>query len=99
MTLLDLAQGAPVAGMTDVLLGLGLPGVVVLALGLVVRVLYNRVSEDAAYHRERADRLEAKVQELTDAYRTEYAGTIAKATDAIADAMTALDSIRQDRRR
>ena len=99
MTLLDLAQGAPVAGMTDVLLGLGLPGVVVLALGLVVRVLYNRVSEDAAYHRERADRLEAKVQELTDAYRTEYAGALKAAVEAVADAMTALDSIREGRRR
>lgn len=93
-----LGQAGAATGMTDVLLGLGLPGVVVIALGLVVRELYRRVAEDAEYHRQRGDRLEAKVQELTDAYRTEYAGTIAKATEAIADAMTALDSIREGRR-
>jgi hypothetical protein len=89
-----MAAGTP-AGMADVLLGLGLPGVVVLALGLVVRVLYNRAQEDAAYHRSRADRLEEEVRALNAAVRTEYVTTIAKATDAISDALTSLDSLRR----
>lgn len=93
----DFAQAVTTApsGMTDVLLGYGLPGVVVLALGLVVRVLYNRVAEDAAYHRQRADRLEEELSALNNTVRGEYVGTIAKATDAIADALTAIDSIRR----
>lgn len=91
-----LSQGAaPVASMTDVLLGYGLPGVVCIALGIVVRVLYNRAVDDATYHRTRADRLEEQLQALNTTVRTEYIGTIAKATDAITDALAAVDSIRR----
>ena len=86
---------APVTTMSDALLGLGLPGVVVLALGLVVRVLYNRAAEDAAYHRQRADRLEEEVRALNATVRTEYVTTISKATEAISDALHAVDAFRR----
>lgn len=86
---------SPATTMADVLLGLGLPGVVVLALGLVVRTLYNRATEDAAYHRQRADRLEEEVRALNATVRTEYITTIGKATEAISDALGALNSHRR----
>jgi hypothetical protein len=90
-----LTQAATTTGVADVLLGLGLPGVVVLALGAVVRVLYNRATEDAAYHRQRADRLEEQVRSLESAFRVEYAGTLAKATAAVADAMATIEATRR----
>jgi hypothetical protein len=52
-----------------------------------VRVLFNRITEQSARDRDRADRLEAELRALNEAVRTEYLGTLAKATDAIADAL------------
>jgi hypothetical protein len=77
------AQGA--TGVTDVLLQYGVLGVGAIVLGLAVRVLYNRVDEDRAYHRQRADRLEEELRTLNALVRGEYVATIAKATEAISD--------------
>jgi hypothetical protein len=77
------AQGVePVSG---VLLQYGVLGVAALVLGFVVRVLYSRVDEDRAYHRNRADRLEEELRSLNALVRGEYVATIAKANEAIAD--------------
>lgn len=86
---------APFTTMADVLLGLGLPGVVILALGYVARVLYTRATEDATYHRLRADRLDEELRALNATVRTEYITTISKATEAIADALGAVDTSRR----
>ena len=83
--LIYLAQAAPVTGLADVLLGLGLPGVVVLALGLTVRVLYNRVDEDRTYHRDRADKLQEELRALNATIRDEYVKGLAAATEALSD--------------
>lgn len=87
MTILGQAAGA--TSMADVLLGLGLPGVVVLALGLTVRVLYNRVDEDRAYHRNRADALQEELRALNATIRDEYVKGLAAAAEAISDFVTA----------
>jgi hypothetical protein len=88
-------DAASVTNMADVLLGLGLPGVVILALGYVARVLYTRAAEDAAYHRTRADRLDEELRALNATVRTEYITTISKATEAISDALGAVDTSRR----
>ena len=80
---------APTSGMADVLLGLGLPGVVVLALGITVRALYNRIDEDRAYHRERADRVTEELRALNTAIRDDYIRGLAAATEAISDFLKA----------
>lgn len=77
------AQGP--AGVSDVLLQYGVLGVCAIVLGVAVRVLYNRVDEDRAYHRARADRLEEELRALNVLVRGEYVATIAKATEAISD--------------
>ena len=79
------AQITPVTSMADVLLGLGLPGVVVLALGITVRVLYNRVDEDRVYHRDRADKLQEELRALNTTIRDEYVRGLAAATEALSD--------------
>lgn len=86
---------APAATMSDVLLGLGLPGVVILALLAVVKVLYGRATEEAAYHRQRADRLEEEVRVLNKTMHIEVAPLVVRATEALGDAVVALDSIRR----
>ena len=85
------AQGAttPTTSITDVLLGLGLPGVVVLALGRTVHVLYKRVDEDRAYHRDRADKLAEEVRALNATIRDDYIRGLAAATEAISDFLKA----------
>ena len=93
-----LAQLAPAgASMTDVLLGLGLPGVVMLALGWVVKTLYQRATEDATYHRTRADRLEQQLRDDNATMRTEVVPLLARATETIGDAVTALETMRRER--
>ena len=83
---MNIAQAVGTATtMVDVLLGLGLPGVVVLALGLTVRVLYNRVDEDRTYHRNRADQLQEELRALNATIRDEYVKGLAAATEAISD--------------
>lgn len=88
------AQAAitPPTGLSDVLLGLGLPGVVVLALGRTVHVLYKRVDEDRAYHRDRADKLAEEVRALNATIRDDYIRGLAAATEAISDFLKANQS-------
>lgn len=80
-----LGQAEIMTSMSDVLLGLGLPGVVMLALGLAVRALYNRIDEDRAYHRNRADKLEDELRALNITIRDEYVRGLAAAADAMGD--------------
>jgi hypothetical protein len=63
----------------------GAVGAIAIMALYAVRVLFNRVTEQAA----RADRLEDELRKLNELVRTEYLGTLAKATDAIADALAA----------
>lgn len=85
---------APVATMSDVLLGLGLPGVALLALGWAVTALYRRSQEDASYHRQRADRLEEEIRVLNKTMHTEVAPLVVRATEALGEAVVALNSTR-----
>lgn len=94
-----LGQAGTATSMADVLLGLGLPGVVVLALGLTVRVLYNRVDEDRAYHRDRADKLQEELRALNATIRDEYVRGLAAATEAISDFVKANQQQQQPRGR
>lgn len=84
-------------GPWDGLVQYGAIGIFVIVLGLAVRVLYQRAAEDLTYHRTRADRLEEELRALNATVRNEYLGTISKATEAISDAMAALDSPRRGR--
>jgi hypothetical protein len=65
----------------------GAVGAIAIMALFAVRVLFNRITEQSARDRDRADRLEAELRALNEAVRTEYLGTLAKATDAIADAL------------
>lgn len=73
-----------------------LGGIVILAL-FAVRVLYNRADEDRAYHRGRADRLEDELRALNSAMREQYIKVIGPATEAIADALKALEAARREK--
>jgi len=90
-----LAQGAEVTGVFLQYGGLG--GIALVAL-FAVRVLYNRADEDRAYHRQRADRLEDELRALNSAMREQYIKVIGPATEAIAEAIKALDAARRETR-
>jgi hypothetical protein len=87
-----LAQATDVGG---VFLQYGaLGGIALLAL-LAVRVLYNRANEDLSYHRQRADRLEDELRALNATMREQYIKVIGPATEAISDALRALEAPRR----
>jgi dihydrodipicolinate synthase/N-acetylneuraminate lyase len=65
----------------------GAVGAIAIMALYAVRILFNRITEQAARDRDRADRLEDELRKLNDVVRTEYLGTLAKATEAIADAL------------
>ncbi len=73
-----------------VLIQYGAVGAIALMALAAVRVLFNRVSETADRERDRADRLEDELRKLNELLRTEYLGTLAKATEAISDALSAV---------
>jgi hypothetical protein len=75
---------------TLVLLQYGAVGAIALLALAAVRVLFNRMSAQAERDRERADRLAEELRELNETVRTEYISTLAKATEAIADALAAV---------
>lgn len=85
-------------GPWEVFVQYGAIGVFVVVLGLAVKVLYNRAAEDLTYHRTRADRLEEELRALNATVRNEYVGTISKATDAISDALKALEFVEATRK-
>lgn len=88
---------------TSVLLQYGALGVMVLAAGIAVRVMYGRLVSAYEREKERADRLETELRQLNQMVRNEYVGTIGSATRAIADAnqavTNALSAVRWDGRR
>lgn len=87
MTLL--AQADPISA---VFLQYGVLGVIALLALLAVRVLYNRAAEDLSYHRQRADRLEDELRALNATMREQYIKVIGPATEAIGDALKALET-------
>lgn len=91
-----LAQNADVGG---VFLQYGALGAIALLALLAVRVLYNRAAEDLAYHRARADRLEDELRALNATMREQLIQVIGPATEAIGDALKALDAPRRETRR
>jgi hypothetical protein len=84
-------------GTSEVFVQYGAIGAFVIVLGMAVRVLYNRAAEDLNYHRTRADRLEEELRALNATVRNEYVSTIGKATEAISDALAALETTRRGR--
>lgn len=70
-----------------VLIQYGAVGAVALMALMAVRVLFNRIIETSERERARADRYEDELRKLNEMMRTEYLGTLARATEAIADAL------------
>lgn len=67
------------------------------AIGLVaalsvwaVRIMYAKLQAAYDRERERADRLEEELRRLNDTIRTDYVGTISKASQAMSDANRAV---------
>jgi len=81
----------------DVLLQYGALGVMVIAAGAIIRVLFQR--ETAAYEREkeRADRMEAEVSRLNAVIQERMLPILHDATQAISEALH--EEQRKDRRR
>lgn len=81
---------------SDVLLQYGALGVMVIAAGAIIRVLFQR--ETAAYEREkeRADRMEAEVQRLNGLIQDRMLPILHDATQAISEALH--QEQRKDRR-
>lgn len=67
----------------------GAVGAVAIMALFAVRVLFNKLSAELDYHRNRADKAEDELRKLNETVRTEYLGTLSKATEAIADALAA----------
>ncbi len=76
----------------------GALGLIALLALFAVRVLYQRADEDRTYHRVRADRLEDELRALNSAMREQYIKVIGPATEAIADALKALEAARRETR-
>lgn len=71
-----------------VLIQYGAVGAVAIMALAAVRVLFNRMVETTERERARADRYEEELRKLNETVRTEYLGTLAKATEAIADVLS-----------
>lgn len=82
-------------GVTSVFLQYGALGCIALLALLAVRVLYNRAAEDLQYHRSRADRLEDELRALNASMREQLIQVIGPATEAIGDALKALEAPRR----
>lgn len=72
------------------LLQYGAVGLLALSALVAVRVLFQRSTAAEQRERERADRLEDELRKLNETVRTEYLTTLAKATEAISDALAAV---------
>ena len=83
--------------MDAVLVQYGALGVMVMAAGVAIRILFQR--ETAAYERERtrADRMEAEVQRLNATIQEKMLPILHDATQAISEALR--DQQRKDRTR
>jgi hypothetical protein len=78
------ATGDPVS---VALIQYGAVGAIAIMALFAVRVLFNKITEALERERSRADRYEEELRRLNETVRTEYLGTLAKATEAIADAL------------
>jgi hypothetical protein len=65
----------------------GAVGAIAIMALFAVRVLFNKITEALERERSRADRYEEELRKLNETVRTEYLGTLSKATEAIADAL------------
>lgn len=71
----------------DVLLQYGALGVMVMAAGLIIRVLFARETAAFERERERADRMEAEVQRLNNMIQDRMLPILHEATKAISEAL------------
>lgn len=67
----------------------GAVGAIAIMALLAVRVLFNKITAELEYHRLRGDKAEEELRKLHEVVRNEYLGTLARATEAIADALAA----------
>jgi hypothetical protein len=81
---------ATTADAAPIFLQYGAIGAIALLALIAVKVMFDRLNEEAAYHKQRADRYEIELRQLNETVRTEYLGTLAKATEAISDALAAV---------
>jgi hypothetical protein len=72
---------------TPILAQYGALGVMVIAAGLAVRVLFQRTTEAYERERERADRMEQEVQRLNAVIQEKMLPILHEATRAISDAL------------
>jgi hypothetical protein len=72
------------------LLQYGVLGIVAVLMAMALKVMFTREAQRADRETARADRLEDELRKLNETVRTEYIGTLAKATEAISDALTAV---------
>ena len=85
------------ADASSVFLQYGAVGLIALLALWAVKVLYGRADESSKYHRERADRLEDELRALNAGIREQYIKVIGPATEAIADALKALEAARREK--
>jgi len=85
MIFTDASSGDPVS---VALIQYGAVGAIAIMALFAVRVLFNKITEALERERARADRYEDELRKLNETVRTEYLGTLAKATEAISDALT-----------
>jgi hypothetical protein len=88
----------PADPVTDTLIQYGAVGVVALMALAAVRVLFIRMTASLDRETARADRLEEELRRLNDTIRTEYAGTLARTTQVVADATRAVSDASSRRR-
>lgn len=82
--------------MDEVLLQYGIAGVGLIALGFVVRVLFDQVKADKLRETERADRNEAALHELNRSVREQV---IPAALDMVATTKALIDLMAHERSR
>jgi hypothetical protein len=76
--------------MDQAFLQYGALGAITLVCLVAIRVMYQGFQRNYERERARADRLEEELSQLNETVRTEYLRTLADATRAIADALSAV---------
>lgn len=80
---------------SSVLIQYGALGVTLIACGYAVRILYQRLTQQHEWERQRADRMEAEVQRLNNFIQEKVVPVLSESTKVISDA---LNQIRESRR-
>lgn len=83
------------AGLPEWATQYGLPGIVIAAAGLVIRVLFKQLQDDFKAERARADRLEAQLTRYAEDERKRY-GELLEAMKTVGEV---LRELRTERRR